>query len=151
MSPIKAEVRDKIKTLLVETVRAKLENYNPETEHMPFHYRLIGRDKYALFSFIQSLNTTFGMSIWEHVAEILAKGAGFTVERQVDVLNDGLKPCKSGRKSKRWVFSEMMRFIDEYMEELLSGRRNAYKGYELCTLRSLREGRGRSLCGRLYV
>ncbi|MDR0411845.1 MAG: TdeIII family type II restriction endonuclease, partial [Treponema sp.] len=27
---------------------------------MPFHYRLLGRDRMALFSFIQSLNTTFG-------------------------------------------------------------------------------------------
>jgi type II restriction enzyme len=40
---------------------------------MPFHYRLLGRDRMALFSFIQSLNTTFGTSIFEPVAETIAK------------------------------------------------------------------------------
>ncbi len=48
-------------------------NYNPETENMPFHYRLLGKDRMALFSFIQSLNTTFGISIYEPVAKELAK------------------------------------------------------------------------------
>lgn len=40
---------------------------------MPFHYRLLGKDRMALFSFIQSLNTTFGTSIYEPVAKELAK------------------------------------------------------------------------------
>jgi len=39
---------------------------------MPFHYRLLGRDRMALFSFIHSLNTTFGTSIFEPVAETIA-------------------------------------------------------------------------------
>jgi len=39
---------------------------------MPFHYRLLGRNRMALFSFIHSLNTTFGTSIFEPVAETLA-------------------------------------------------------------------------------
>ncbi len=151
---MKTEVRDEIKTLLIETVRAKLENYNPETEYMPFHHRLIGRDKYAIFSFIQSINTTFGMSIWEQTAEILAKGAGFTVKRQVDVLNGELRPCRSRKKAERWIFAEMMRFIDGYMEELLSGLRDADKEYELRTLRSLRKGKTLNVakdCADLYI
>jgi type II restriction enzyme len=40
---------------------------------MPFHYRLLGKDRMALYSFIQSLNTTFGTSIFEPVAVALAK------------------------------------------------------------------------------
>jgi len=40
---------------------------------MPFHFRLLGRDRMALFSFIHSLNTTFGTSIFEPVAEEIAK------------------------------------------------------------------------------
>ena len=40
---------------------------------MPFHYRLLGKDRMALFSFIHSLNTTFGTSIFEPVAETLGK------------------------------------------------------------------------------
>ncbi len=40
---------------------------------MPFHYSLLGKDRMALYSFIQSLNTTFGVSIYEPVARELAK------------------------------------------------------------------------------
>ena len=58
---------------LKQCLRQKFSNYKPETENMPFHYRLLGKDKMALFSFIQSLNTTFGISIYEPVAKELAK------------------------------------------------------------------------------
>lgn len=54
---------------------------------MPFHYRLLGKDRMALFSFIHSLNTTFGTSIFEPVAEILAKINFPFVERQYTVGN----------------------------------------------------------------
>ena len=42
-------------------------------DNMPFHYRLLGKDRMALYSFIQSLNTTFGTSIFEPVAVALSK------------------------------------------------------------------------------
>jgi hypothetical protein len=62
---------------IVETIknclRSKFQNYKPETENMPFHFRLLGKDRMALFSFLQSLNTTFGISIYEPVAKELAK------------------------------------------------------------------------------
>ncbi len=32
---------------------------------MPFHYRLLGKDRMALYSFIHSLNTAFGNSIFD--------------------------------------------------------------------------------------
>jgi len=68
----------KRKSHIVETIktclRNKFDNYQPETINMPFHYRLLGKDRMALFSFIQSLNTTFGISIYEPVARELAKG-----------------------------------------------------------------------------
>lgn len=54
-------------------LRSKFQNYKPETDNMPFHYRLLGKDRMALFSFLQSLNTTFGVSIYEPVAKELAK------------------------------------------------------------------------------
>lgn len=54
-------------------LREKFLKYKPETDNMPFHYRLLGKDRMALFSFIQSLNTTFGTSIYEPVAKELAK------------------------------------------------------------------------------
>ncbi|MFQ5712632.1 MAG: TdeIII family type II restriction endonuclease [Candidatus Scalinduaceae bacterium] len=54
---------------------------------MPFHYRLLGRDRMALFSFIHSLNTTFGTSIFEPVAETLAS-LNFTVAQKQYVVGD---------------------------------------------------------------
>ncbi|MBI3755956.1 MAG: TdeIII family type II restriction endonuclease [Deltaproteobacteria bacterium] len=65
----KGHIAETIKNCL----REKFQNYEPETENMPFHYRLLGKDRMALFSFIQSLNTTFGTSIYEPVAKELAK------------------------------------------------------------------------------
>ena len=71
-----------ISSMLKNTIITKLDAYKPETVQMPFHNRLLGKDRYELFSFIQSMNTTFGISIWEQVAVILAKEAGRNAERQ---------------------------------------------------------------------
>jgi len=68
---ISSKTADDISNLLIKTVLGKLKKYKPETYYMPFQYRLLGKDRYALFSFIHSMNTTFGMSIWEQVAVIL--------------------------------------------------------------------------------
>jgi len=62
----------KIEDTIRKSLRNKFLTYKPETSNMPFHYRLLGRDRMALFSFIHSLNTTFGTSIFEPVAETLA-------------------------------------------------------------------------------
>ena len=80
--------KKEIDELLTTIVREKLKTYKPETGYMPFHYRLLGKDRYAMFSFIQSMNTTFGMSIWEQVAVILARSAGYRAERQYKLLGE---------------------------------------------------------------
>jgi len=82
------KTKNEIANLLKTIVREKLIKYKPETQHMPFHYRLLGKDRYAMFSFIQSMNTTFGMSIWEQVAVILAQGKGNHAERQYKLLGE---------------------------------------------------------------
>lgn len=64
--------RTKIKELLKQKIRRKLSDYSPESQVMPFHIRLLGRDRMALFSFIQSINTTLGTSVFEQVAAIIA-------------------------------------------------------------------------------
>ena len=89
---LSSQVKNEISELLILAVREKLKKYEPETVHMPFHHRLLGKDRYAMFSFIHSMNTTFGMSIWEQIAKILAEGAGNNAERQYKLLgeiNDG--------------------------------------------------------------
>ena len=52
----KSYIIDIIKTCL----RNKFQHYKPESSNMPFHYRLLGKDRMALYSFIHSLNTSFG-------------------------------------------------------------------------------------------
>lgn len=65
--------KQNIEEIIINCLRNKFKNYKPESSNMPFHYRLLGRDRMALYSFIQSLNTTFGTSIFEPVAVALAK------------------------------------------------------------------------------
>lgn len=85
---LSVKTKKEIAELLTNIVQEKLKTYEPETGYMPFHYRLLGKDRYAMFSFIQSMNTTFGMSIWEQVAIILAKEAGYHAERQYKLLGE---------------------------------------------------------------
>jgi hypothetical protein len=65
--------RDQIADLLLEQIRHKLSEYSPESNNMPFHVRLLGRDRMALFSFIQSINTMLGTSVFEQVAALIAQ------------------------------------------------------------------------------
>ena len=113
---------EEIKELLTKTIREKLNSYKPETTHMPFHYRLIGRDRYAMFSFIQSLNTSFGMSIWEQVAVILAKGAGNSAKRQYILLGK--------------IDKETEKVINDIHYKLRKGEVSANKRLEIDKIRS---------------
>lgn len=61
-----------IENTLRNALRRKMGDYRPEPSAMPFHTRLLGKDRLALFSFIHSLNTNFGTSIFEPVAKTLA-------------------------------------------------------------------------------
>ncbi|MFN3394447.1 MAG: TdeIII family type II restriction endonuclease [Candidatus Thermochlorobacter sp.] len=63
---------DRISNLLKEQIRRKLSDYSPESNNMPFHVRLLGQDRMALFSFIQSVNTMLGTSVFEQVAAMIA-------------------------------------------------------------------------------
>lgn len=63
---------DYIQQVIKACLRKKFQNYAPESSSMPFHFRLLGKDRMALYSFIHSLNTSFGTSIFEPVAVALA-------------------------------------------------------------------------------
>jgi len=69
---LSAKQEEDIATVLRNSLRNKFQNHNPEPASMPFHTRLLGKDRMALFSFIHSLNTNFGTSIFEPVALALA-------------------------------------------------------------------------------
>lgn len=65
--------KNDVAEVLRTSLRHKLNNYHPEPNSMPFHTRLLGADRLALFSFIHSLNTNFGTAIFEPVAVALAE------------------------------------------------------------------------------
>ena len=74
---------ENVEGVLKSTLRYKFENYNPEPASMPFHIRLLGRDRLALYAFIHSLNTQFGTSFFEPVAVALANSNFKSAEKQV--------------------------------------------------------------------
>ncbi len=86
MALSKEQIR-RVENTIKESLRNKFLSYKPETNKMPFHYRLLGKDRMALFSFIHSLNTTFGTSIFEPVAETLAS-LNFPVAQKQFVVGD---------------------------------------------------------------
>jgi len=46
---LSVEKKLQVKKVVKQSLRVKFKNYNPETTHMPFHYRLLGQDRMALF------------------------------------------------------------------------------------------------------
>jgi type II restriction enzyme len=92
--PLSNSQKSHIQQVITTCLRNKFQKYNPESSNMPFHFRLLGRDRMALFSFIQSLNTTFGTSIFEPVAVALAKNNFLKAEAQYIVGNSIYEDCQ---------------------------------------------------------
>ena len=66
--------REQIKGLLRRKIENKLKKYGRETTSMPFLARLIqDNEKIAAYSFIHSVATTLGMSIYEDVSVIIGR------------------------------------------------------------------------------
>lgn len=90
---------------------------------MPFHTRLLGADRLALYSFIHSLNTSFGTSIFEPVAVALATPHFKVVRRQVAL--------------QRTIYSGAQEAITEMLNALSEARSTPNKVEELATLRQV--------------
>lgn len=112
-----------IKEKIKDRIRDKFQNYVPETKKMPFHYRLLGKDRMALFSFIQSLNTTFGVSIYEPVAMELASNRFEVVKTQVKPFNE--------------ISSEAQKRIQSIMDGLETADRDPNKQLEIEEIRKV--------------
>lgn len=66
--------KQKIRELLEKKIEDKLRRYARESSSMPFLVRLIqDSEKVAAYSFIHSIATTLGMSIYEDVSKIIAE------------------------------------------------------------------------------
>jgi len=106
-----------IKDYLVEKIRNKLTNYAPETKSMPFHFRLLGKDRMALFSFIQSVNTMLGTSIFEQIGKMIAEPKAKRAVGQY-------------RELEGYISSEAVLKIDTILRDLRSALRKPDKGRE---------------------
>lgn len=112
-----------VENVLRNSLRNKFLNYKPEPASMPFHTRLLGRDRMALFSFIQSLNTNFGTSIFEPVAKAIS-------------LNN-FKIALSQQIAGTHISSEASLVIDEIMNGLTTATRTPNKPEEIEAIRAV--------------
>lgn len=121
--PLTNQQIQQIETVLKNSLRHKFQNYNPEPASMPFHTRLLGKDRMALFSFIHSLNTNFGTSIFEPVAKALALSNFASAESQQT----------AGDK----ISSEAQRVIQNIMDRLAVATSTPNKIEEIEAIRSV--------------
>ena len=92
--PLTNQEKQHIQNTIASCLRSKFQNYEAKDDFKPFHFRLLGKDRLALYSFIQSLMTTFGASIFEPVAAALAKTQFAKVETQYVIGNSIFKECQ---------------------------------------------------------
>lgn len=81
------DTKNSIISHVVMTLQNKLKTYEVGDEVKPFHDRLLGNDRMALFSFIHSFNTSFGTSIFEQAAVKMAKNRFKEAKNQVKAFN----------------------------------------------------------------
>lgn len=102
--------KEKISALLERKIEDKLHRYARETSSMPFLTRLIqDNEKVAAYSFIHSIATTLGMSIYEDVSRIIAEESadecftkydigGVISREQKSVIDDIVRKLRNGEK-----------------------------------------------------
>jgi len=90
---------------------------------MPFHTRLLGKDRLALFSFIHSLNTNFGTSIFEPVALALAATSFKSAESQATAGTE--------------ISAEAHRVIQDIMDKLATAEIEPNKPKEIEAIREV--------------
>lgn len=102
--------KDKISLLLERKIEDKLKRYARETSSMPFLTRLIqDSEKVAAYSFIHSIATTLGMSIYEDVSKIVAEETskecftkydvgGVLSREQKSTIDDIVRKLRNGEK-----------------------------------------------------
>lgn len=115
---LSSKQKEEIRNLLRTKIKTKLKNYSRETTSMPFLTRLIqDNEKVASYSFIHSMATTLGMSIYEEIAEIIARPNSQETNVRVNV--DGE------------ISDDQKRVIENIVNELRNGTRKVNKDKEI--------------------
>lgn len=112
-----------LKDVLRNSLRHKFANHNPEPASMPFHTRLLGKDRLALYQFIHSLNTNFGTTIFEPVAKALAK--------------ENFKSVQSQQVAGLQISSEAHKAIQTIMDNLATAITTPNKPEEIEAIRKV--------------
>jgi len=121
--PLSKKQISEIEDVLRSSLRNKFQNYHPEPASMPFHTRLLGKDRLALYSFIHSLNTNFGTSIFEPVGLTLAKS--------------GFKTALSQVTAGDLISVEAQGVIQKIIDELITAEASPNKPHEIEMIRSV--------------
>jgi len=130
--PLTSSQTHAVEEVLRNSLRHKFRNYNPEPASMPFHTRLLGKDRMALFSFIHSLNTNFGTSIFEPVAKAVSS----------DNFQSALSQQVAGTK----ISSKAHDVIQNIMDNLATANSNPDKPAEIEAIRDVcRQGQMRNV------
>lgn len=120
---MKKDKKKEIIETIVNSIRNKLSRYVPESTNMPFHNRLLGKDRMALFSFLHSLNTSFGTTIYEPVAISLANESFIEKVRQ--------------KSPGKIVTSKAQIVIQQIMDDLVTGKSGPNKKEEIERIREV--------------
>lgn len=80
------KTRSQIKELVRMAILKKIIKYEAESDYRPFFQAIFDKRTIRLASIMQSLYTSFGISIYEQLAIILAKDAGIIAQRQYKLL-----------------------------------------------------------------
>lgn len=112
-----------IEGTIKNSLQNKFREHNPEPAVMPFHTLLLGKDRLALYSFIHSLNTNFGTTIFEPVAISLA--------------SDKFKVAKHQEKSGNRISAQADAQIQKIMRELAATNRQPNKHREIEIIREV--------------
>ena len=110
-----------VEHVLKSSLRKKFQNYNPEPASMPFHTRLLGKDRLALYSFIHSLSTNFGTAIFEPVA--------------VTISENNFKSAKSHTVAGDYIYEGALFEIQKIMDRLATATSLPNKAEELDAIR----------------
>ena len=122
MSLSKKQIKS-VEDTIRNSLRNKFKAYNPEPAVMPFHTRLLGKDRLALYSFIHSINGNFGTTIFEPIAVSLASSR--------------FKVAKHQMKSGTQISEQAQYEIQKMMDELTAANKKPDKQKEIEIIRKV--------------
>ena len=129
---LKKDQVEKIKQLLRSRLNDKLSKYARETTSMPFLDRLMqDPEKVAAYSFMQSLATTLGTSVYENISEIIA--------------SENYDEVKTGYDVEGKITEEENSIISKILQEIKNKSRKANKKREIKAVLKCKKNGGRKI------